>query len=300
MPQPPSNLKRIRAGEAFMEKIKDDPVELAKVARVSAKWEAFGAAVALIQSQFGKFINPWDMNLLMPDSTLRLFGEQIAQIQREQNDKYLAEVKSILAKAKVAEQQYDAEWLSKTGEVPPRWKTVEELEFVAIPWWQEKAALAGIAPDKILSAGERVQELAPIIKGRLQLMKIEREIAAAGIQDRSRRRSKTAATKRSRKGATKADPPRKAASVKKAAASKQQVVAVKRNAGRKPLWDDLYILYQQLKADDETITDKSVVDAYNRQFSRREKKATVGALRQARYERTKRNRRRDNENRSGK
>ena len=85
-----------------------------------------------------------------------------------------------LAEMRAAQQKYEAEWQAETGLVPPRWRTIEELE-AAIAWWQEQAAAVGIDPNRILDAGEEVLEFEPIIRGRLRLLRLQ--AAAVGLHE---------------------------------------------------------------------------------------------------------------------
>jgi len=87
----------------------------------------------------------------------------------------VADLKAAIAKA---EAENAAAWLDATGETPPR-VTLNTLA-AAVDWWQERAALAGIDPNKILDAAENVVwDFSPIIRGRLGLLKLQAAAIAA-------------------------------------------------------------------------------------------------------------------------
>lgn len=113
-------------------------------------------------------------------AAMKAFARQLAGILAEtkaeskaQYEAELAEIKATLDAELAAE---DARWQKKTGETPPRWDTVEELDMVSA-WWREKAALAGVPADKLLCDDDELWKmlpgLKPVVFGKLQLLRLQ-------------------------------------------------------------------------------------------------------------------------------
>jgi DNA-binding CsgD family transcriptional regulator len=109
---------------------------------------------------------------------VKALGNRLSKNFQKSKSWQASEWRKILAEADVAIQAHEIAWQTETGVVPPRWSTVEELER-AIEWWQQNAALAGIDPNLILGAGEFVAQFAPIIRGKLRLLRLQAAATAA-------------------------------------------------------------------------------------------------------------------------
>ena len=69
--------------------------------------------------------------------------------------------------------QYETKWLKETGVVPPRWTTVDQLQTIVLPWWQEQAALAGINADRIVDLGDKVVFFDSVIREKLKMLRLQ-------------------------------------------------------------------------------------------------------------------------------
>ena len=144
---------RPQAGKAFQKVLDADPKTQEALRRAQARLRAFGEAVGAA----------------MPlDDIARRLYVFLQKIRGEAKAAQAEEWQKLQAELDAEQRQYESEWQRETGVVPPRYRTIEELE-AAIEWWQKQATLAGFDVNRIAEAGEDVFRLAPMIMGSLIL-----------------------------------------------------------------------------------------------------------------------------------
>ena len=198
-----SEQQRPYAGKVFQKALGSDPKAQAALRRSQARLRAFGEVVhvafaaipgslwadlttaALVPLRLGADIvgKVLQAQQLVIDEFAKRVWAQWQEVQDDSKGAQAEEWRRLSAELDAIEQQYEADWKKDTGVVPPQWATIDDLETIAIPWWQEQAAMSGIDPNKILDAGEKVFPFERIIRGRLKLLRLQ----AAATATRRRR-----------------------------------------------------------------------------------------------------------------